>query len=341
MADGTRKRTRSFSELQSHDLFEDHVASRWMKLYRGNDYVGASRLRPSRGSGSRLLECDEEITAQAVSLAWEIPMRTLQYMKPKVRKRISPFPMGHLFAAQAGFQAAVLAQIGLDTLPDEIDYLGDEYDLGRLADTSNRFHFVEDGLFLKKWPSSNLCHMVLHLVTEIVRREHLSPDDIQSIRVGLPDLYTIPHQDDPAPDTYWQGIYSAPWAISMCVHGIAPGPDWLTIERLADPSCRNIAAKVEIVEHPPASKAVAAKDFLAVEGWVELTTGKGIYKESKTMANTAGSPTTPLTREQLTNKFKQLVEPDLGLDGTGHLLDALNELDSCDNINTITATLLS
>jgi 2-methylcitrate dehydratase PrpD len=288
----------------------------------------------------RVFGYSETTTARAMSVAWEIPLRSLRYLKPKVVKRISPFPMGHLFAAQAGFQAASLAHNGLDAVPDEIDTLGDEYDLDGLLNTSRRFHFAEDGLFLKKWPSSNLCHMVLQSVTEIVERENIRPRDIETLKVGLPDLYTIPHQTDPAPDSYWQGIYSAPWAISMATHGIEPGPDWFTTERFSDPSARALAAKVEIVEHPPASKALAAKDFLGVEGWVELKTSKGTFKETKTMAETDGAPTSPLPLDQLEDKFKRLVLPDLGEGQTERALIALNSLEACEDVNKIAAALL-
>ena len=201
---------------------------------------------------AKLLGLDVGTTADALSMAWEFPMRRRLYLKPKVPKRVSAFPMGHLFTARAGVQAALMARHGYPNLVDEIDQLGDEYDLDALVVRSPGYESITHGLFLKPYVASHLCHMVLQTVSELVEANGVVPADITSIEAGLPHIYTIPHQSDPSPDTFWESIYSAQWAISIVAHRVLPGPDWCTPERLADPSSRRLAERIRIVEHRPA-----------------------------------------------------------------------------------------
>ena len=177
---------------------------------------------------ARLLGLDVDTTADALSMAWEFPMRQRLYLKPKIPKRVSAFPMGHLFTARGGVQAALMASHGYPNLADEIDQLGDEYDLDALTRRSPGFESITRGLFLKPYVASHLCHMVLQAVSELVEANGLVPGEISRMEVGLPHIYTIPHQSDPSPDTFWESIYSAQWAISMVAHRVPPGPDWCT-----------------------------------------------------------------------------------------------------------------
>ena len=288
---------------------------------------------------AKLLGLDIGTTADALSMAWEFPMRQRLYLKPKVPKRVSAFPMGHLFTARSGVQAALMARHGYPNLVDEIDQLGDEYDLDALTRRSPGYESVTRGLFLKPYVASHLCHMVLQTVSEIVEANEVDPGEITAIEVGLPHIYTIPHQSDPSPDTFWESIYSAQWAVAMVAHRVPPGPDWCTPERLADPSLRALAERVRIVEHPPATAALLRKDFLAVDGWVRLETGGRVLTGAKTMAETYGSPTTPMTPAMLREKFLRVTEPTLGPRRAEAAWERLNEIDEVDDVRELTAVL--
>ncbi len=288
---------------------------------------------------ARLLRLDVDTTADALSMAWEFPMRQRLYLKPKVPKRVSAFPMGHLFTARSGIQAALMARYGYPNLADEIDQLGDEYDLDALTRRSPGYESITRGLFLKPYVASHLCHMVLQTVSELVDANEIAPGEITRVEVGLPHIYTIPHQSDPSPETFWESIYSAEWAISMVAHRVPPGPDWCTPGRLADPSSRALARRVRIVEHPPATAALARKDFLAVDGWVRLETGGRVLTGTKTMAETYGSPTTPMTSMMLEEKFLRVSEPTLGRRRAQSAWSQLSRVDECGDVRELTPVL--
>ena len=289
---------------------------------------------------AKLLGIEVDTAADALSMAWEFPMRQRLYLKPKVPKRVSAFPMGHLFTARGGVQAALMARHRYPNLVDEIDQLGDEYDLDALTRRSPGYESITRGLFLKPYVASHLCHMVLQAVSELVEANGVAPGDITRIEVGLPHIYTIPHQSDPSPDTFWESIYSAQWAISMVAHRVPPGPDWCTRERLADPSSRALAGRVRITEHPPATAALARKDFLAVDGWVRIEAGGRVLTAAKSMAETYGSPATPMTRAMLREKFLRVSEPTLGRARAEAAWVRLNQVDQTDDVRELTASLV-
>ncbi len=239
---------------------------------------------------ARLLGFDQEHTARALSLAWEFPIKSINYTQPKIDRRITAVGMGNIFAARAGVQAALMTAHGFTSVADEIDQMVDQYDLDALETPQDRFHHTATNLFLKPWPTSHGCHMVVQSIQELVEENDLMPEEIVSIKTGLPDVYLMPHQNNPHPTRYWEAIYSTAWCFAMVIYRFPPGPDWFTNERIASEQYHALTDKIEIVKHPPATKAFQALDLPAVEGWVEIKITRGDFSRTKTMNDTWGSP---------------------------------------------------
>jgi 2-methylcitrate dehydratase PrpD len=226
---------------------------------------------------------------------------------------------------------------GFESVPDEIDQMGDQYDLDKLVDHSARFEETQRNLFLKPWPTSHMCHMVVQSIEELVDENDLQPDDIISIKAGLPNVYLMPHQNNPHPARYWEAIYSTAWAFAMAVHRVPSGPDWFTDERIADAVCHATADKVEIVEDAAATAAYQALDLPAVDGWVEIKSTKGDLARSRTLNDTWGSPATPMPDDIFHGKFMRVTEPSLSTVGGQTLYDALQDIESCGAVSDISA----
>jgi 2-methylcitrate dehydratase PrpD len=275
---------------------------------------------------ARLLGLDEGGTARALSLAWEFPIKEINYTRPKIPKRITAVGMGNLFSARAGVQSALLAQHGFESLEDEIDQLDDDYELNAVTDRSGAFQHAASNLFLKPWPTSHGCHHAMHLIHDFMAENDIEPADIKAIRMGLPDVYLMPHQNDAAPERYWEAIYSTAWAAAMVAHRIPPGPDWFTAERIADPACRATAAKVHIQEEPAATAAFQRLALGEVSGWVEIETLDSTWRGERTMSNTWGSPARPMPDAVFNGKFDRVVAPSLGADRASALRETLTKL---------------
>ena len=167
---------------------------------------------------------------------------------------------------------------------------------------------------------------ILPPIHDFVEENDIQPPDIKAIRMGLPDVYLMPHQNDAAPERYWEAIYSTAWAAAMVAHRIPPGPDWFTAERLADPACRATAAKVQIEEEPAATAAFTRLDLREVSGWVEIDTPDGTWRGERSMNDTWGSPTRPMPAPVFNGKFHRVVSPSLGADRAQALAEALANL---------------
>jgi len=288
---------------------------------------------------ARLLGLDLETSRRALSLAWEFPIKAINYTRPKIERRITSLGMGNIFSVRSGIQSALMAAHGFESVPDEVDQQGDLYNLSKLADRSKAFEQTQYNLYLKPWPTSHGCHMVVQLIEEIVRHNDLRPEDIEEIRAGLPDVYLMPHQNNPSPVRYWEALYSTAWAFSMVVHGVPPGPDWFTKRRISDQAYHITARKVVIVEHKAGTKMFQALDLPRVEGWAEIKSSKGIFSGSKTMAETYGSPTRPMTDEMFNGKFLRVSSPSLGDKKAEELLGALQGIEDCPNVQDLAAML--
>jgi 2-methylcitrate dehydratase PrpD len=261
---------------------------------------------------AKLLDLDQDKIARALSLAWEFPIKAANYTRPRVSKRISALGMGHFFSAQNGVQAALMTTHGFESVVDEVDQLGDVYDLDILVDQSKRYHDIEHALFLKPWPTSHACHAVIQSIEDLMTTHDLTASDITAVRAGLPDIYLMPHQNNNHPETYWEAVYSVAWSFAMVIHRVPPGPAWFTASRIKDQVYHALTECITGVEHPPATEAMKTLDLESVDGWVELETAKGTLRAERNMRDTYGSPTTPMPEEMFKGKFMRTAEPSIG-----------------------------
>ena len=118
---------------------------------------------------ARLLGLDVGATADALSMAWEFPMRQRLYLKPKIPKRVSAFPMGHLFTARSRHPGS-----GHGPATDTRTWWMRSTSWGTSTTStlspgrSPGYESITRGLFLKPYVASHLCHMVLQTVSELV-----------------------------------------------------------------------------------------------------------------------------------------------------------------------------
>jgi 2-methylcitrate dehydratase PrpD len=286
---------------------------------------------------AKLLGLETEAINRALSIAWEMPTKSLLFQLPKVAKRVSRLGSGNLWLGREGVQAALMAAHGFDQLPDEIDLLGPEYQLSALTRSPAPYHYTANELMLKPWPASRLCHGALQMLDRIVREEKIAPDEIARIRLHLADLYTIPHQFDPSPDEYWQAIYSVQWGTAMVVLGLPPGPAWYAPERLKDPVARALAKKVELAEDPAASEAIRTKRWLDIPNTLELHARGRVFKERVVFHDVLGSPRAPMPPAVFEGKFKRLAGGVIGENRAASLLGAMQGFENAPDINNVAA----
>ena len=286
---------------------------------------------------ARLLGLDSASTANALSLAWEFPYRAHVYTNEREPKRISPFGIGNLFHARAGVQAAMMARFAFESVSDEIDRSRDEYDVSVLTQTPTPFHYLAGEMELKPWICSRHSQGAMQALTDLVEENGIDAHDVTGLRLRLSFMYLRPHQHEPAPDTYWQAIYSTQWAAAMVLQRIPAGPQWVTPERLADPFSRHLAGLVEIIEDEESSAAFRDLRWLDIRGAAEVDSNGRTYQATRTMRETYGSPGADMPQAMADQKFFETTALCLDRQRAERLLGALKGIDSAADINDTAA----
>lgn len=289
---------------------------------------------------AKLLDLPTDRIRAAISIAAEQPTRGGNFLRPKLQGRVSRVPMGFLQSAFGGVQAALMAQDGFESLPDELDQWSSEYELDALVNPVAPRH-LEGRLALKRFPASHGCQMVLQIIEEWHEANAFDSSAIERIDVTLPGVYLVPHQNEAAPSTPIQSIYGAPWAIALVSHGVPPGPAWLNSAVLANRRYLDCAAKVVIREDPEASRSLAALDIDAVRGTVTMTCGSTVLHGEKRLRDTWGNSGAPLTRAMLEAKFATVTAAHLDPVVRQALLGALQDLERLPDIRDALDRLLS
>ena len=280
-------------------------------------------------TAAKLLCLDETQINNAIGIAWFFPPVSPEFVYRNTCWRgIGLFNLGH---CQLGIQAALLAQKGFNGPTDVFDKEF-FYDLGRLVSSPSPYYYPANELHLKTWITTQLNHQGIQAALEIIKEEEIKPDEIEEIKFKGMKLYFQFPFNTPEPTEYWEAIYSIPWAFAMAISGYDAGPEWFTEERFKDPACLDLAKKVKIGEDLLASKIYFGGKVVSSEhpNEVEITAKGKCYKKRKVLGETTGSPTRPMTKEQLEKKFKTQTKTVIGENQTEELIKMLTRLEQED-----------
>ena len=312
---------------------------------RGSDWPRTSIVHHrtvAAAIAARLMGQDAETTARSLSLSWEIPPRTHQAGGVEfLFKRISPLALSSgvgapLFGARNGVQAAAMAGLGFESVPAEIDHHLKGYDLEILVGGAPPFHHVDGQMELKPWVCSRHCQCGIQALANLVRDHAIDARKVTGLRLRLSNMYQRTWLNEPAPQSYWEAIYSTQWAAAMVLQGIPAGPQWVTAERLADPLSRRLAAMIEITEDPIASQAYWNLDWLAIRGTAEVDVAGTTCQAMCTMRETWGSPGMDMPDAMVEEKFMECVSASPPA-SPHRLFQTLRRVEEIENINEVAA----
>jgi len=235
-------------------------------------------------------------------------------------------------AARNGLFAALLAQQGYTAAPNTLEgprgfaqVMGDRPDLGAMIrDLGTRWEVCNN--MLKPYPSGVVLHSVIDACLELRIRHHPPIERIAGIRVcGHPLLRQ--RADRPAPRSGREAAVSAQHSVAVCfIHGAAG------VAQYSDASCQEpavlaLGAKVSVEEDPR----------IAVEGArVTLTLSDG-QTHAIEIEHALGSLQRPMSDADVEAKVRALAaEHDCPVD---RLIDAVWQLDRCEDVSTLTRLL--
>ncbi|MBW2370665.1 MAG: MmgE/PrpD family protein [Deltaproteobacteria bacterium] len=257
-------------------------------------------------SAGRLLGMDSKRLANAFGIAGSQTSGSMEFLAEGAwTKRMHPG-----WAAQSGVIAAFLAQNGFkgpttifegrdgflnsystDTNPEElIESLGDAYFVRRTS--------------VKPHSCCRYKHSPIDGITTIIRENNLSPDDIDTVTLGILDV-AFPIIIEPEtvkynPQNVVDAQFSMPFGAAVAILFGNATPNEYTDEKVNSPAVHDMMKKIRIVKDP-------ALNAMYPEKWpasVEIHTKAG--NSYRTFIEyPKGDPENPLNWEELTEKFKK------------------------------------
>jgi 2-methylcitrate dehydratase PrpD len=290
-------------------------------------------------TAGKLLGLDAVQLNHAIGIAWYFQPQPSEFNWRNLWWKRLGNP--HIGFCHMGIQAALLAQKGFE---GPIDIIDKEvfYDLDRLTHSPSPYHYPANELHMKPYMTSRPNHPGIQAALEIVTDEGLDPTEIEEIIYRGPELTSIYPFNNPEPTEYWDAIYSVQWAFAAALLGYQPGRDWYSPQRLQDATIRAIALRVRT----EVSSAVADLDPAGTTNVgerpvneVEIIARGKSFSRWKTGDQTLGSPTTPMSKEQLTKKFTTQVASIVGERQSSDLLSLLFDLEQQANLDKVAVLL--
>ena len=289
---------------------------------------------------ARLLSFDADHTAQALSLAWEMPHRAAsgETATRFIPGRISPLGTPGqlatpLYHARFGVQAALMVLHGFESVRDEIDAHRDDYDCAKLLSGLN-FDDVAQ-MELKPWPCVRPGQCAIQALAELVEEHQIDPEMIQNVRLSVPRLAMIPHQNEPSPTTFWEAVYSLQWAATMVIRRVPPGPKWFAADQIDAARNQALVAKIELAEDPDSSRAYATLRRHEIIGTAVVKTASATVSRRCSLGETNGGPGAPMSAEMIESKFLEATSLSVTADHAHHLLERLRRVDDVTDVNQL------
>ena len=175
-------------------------------------------------------------------------------------------------------------------------------------------------------------HPVLDGLQNLIRREEFGAQDVERIKVEGPPLATI--MTDPEPTNMLAAKFSLPYAVATAVVHRNTDITAFYPERVQDPETRALARRVQVVADPEMN--LRRYDYPAARVVVSLRDGRDL---SQDVVTHHGDYQTPASRQELTDKFTFLAQDILGEERTKQVIDAVDRLDTLEDIRELTGLL--
>jgi 2-methylcitrate dehydratase PrpD len=247
----------------------------------------------------RLLRFDVESMTNAIGIAGSLSGGLLEFARSGTGAMVKRLHLGR--AAEGGILAAELAADGFagpkTVLEGPFGYLNvfcGEHDLAALTRGLGE-EFATLRIMLKRFP----CHISAHTSVQAVedlRAEHrYSGDDVASIAIaGTEKMATI--NNIPQPADLMLAQYSIPFSVALAHYRNPRDPRSFNAKAVHDPAILALAAKVSM------SVAEEARHVRTLVSTVTVTLKDGRVL-SRRVADFKGTPESPLTREEMREKF--------------------------------------
>jgi 2-methylcitrate dehydratase PrpD len=243
-------------------------------------------------------------------------------------------------AAIGGLQAAMLARAGI-TGPEGIlegqrgllKIFPENYNPERLISDLGGMWTLDHVLF-KPYCCCAIIHPAIDALKKIIAERGVTVADIKSIEVGYPKG-SHHHAAITSPKDILGMQFSTSYSLGLTVLQGKNTPKQYSMEALADPALKAVAAKVSLTNEVGLDKLFEGH----MPARVTLTTLSGaVYDEL--VVDAKGSPAKRLTSEEIDDKFRSMVSEVLGDDRAEQIIRELRRVDSVEDMASVARMLV-
>ncbi|MCU1340942.1 MAG: MmgE/PrpD family protein [Candidatus Acidoferrum typicum] len=199
--------------------------------------------------------------------------------------------------------------------PEElVDKLGERYEIARTN--------------IKKWTVGSPIQAPLDAMYNILKKRPVNPDDVKSVVVRLAHTEARVVDNREMPDICLQHMVAV-----MLIDKTASFHAAHDKPRMKDPAVLRVRAKVQLVPSDELEKLEPARQAI-----VEITLNDGTVL-SDHVTDVRGTVDNPMTREEVIQKCRDLVEPVLGKENCTNLIDKIMGIEKVQDIRDLRSVL--
>jgi 2-methylcitrate dehydratase PrpD len=240
--------------------------------------------------------------------------------------------------ARNGVTAALLVQAGAtgvdDVLSGQDNFLADyapQADPGKLGANitdklGERYEVTRTNI--KKWTVGSPIQAPLDAMYIILKKRAVNPDDVKSIVVRLANTEARVIDNREMPDICLQHLVAV-----MLIDKTVSFRAAHDRPRMQDPAVLKVRAKVQLVPSAELEKMEPSRQAI-----VEITLNDGTVL-AEHVTDVRGTTENPMTREEVVQKARDLVEPVIGKDNCNNLVDKVLGLEKVKDIRELRAVL--
>lgn len=244
---------------------------------------------------------------------------------------------------QTSVSAALLAREGYTGNPHVFDgeygfwrfYGAERWSPEMVVDgLGNKWRFME--MAYKPYPCCRFFHGQLDAFIDIIDKNNLQPDDIESVT-----SYAIPFVANAAPydvQTQIDAQFSLPFVFAVAAHHIKIGAAWQDWETIRDPKIRAFMKKVTMTVDPKAVE-VKRKDPKSWPARVEVTAKGRTYSGETTYARGTNFTDMKATDDELVEKFRSNASRLLTEKKIDRAVECIFSLEKVNDITELTSIL--
>lgn len=289
-------------------------------------------------SAAKALGLDAAQTVSALGLAGTQASGLWAFMEDGAGNK--KFHGGH--AAQAGVIAAIMAKGGM-TGPSAIleaedggffRATSDEYNCDTVVEKLGELWRVMR-VGRKPYACCRSMHLSIDGVLELREQDKLQPEDIERIDVYTYEIGVKQCGTFQIPKNTFEATFSIPYGIAATFYDGAAGTCQFTEERIRDPKLLELCSRIFVHSSPQYTAEYPGN--WGCEMKVHTRDGRDF---TKIVWNGKGGPDNPLTREDLTLKFKSLAGGSLTEQKMDEIANTIYGLEKVSDVTQLTALLV-